>query len=72
MWSKIFALVAFSIVFASCAPSVVVTCPPLREYDRAFMSRLADEMEAAAEDSAMVKAIIDYRMLRDVIRACKS
>jgi hypothetical protein len=49
-----------------------VTCPPLREYDLAFMNRLADEMEAAAEDSAMVKAIIDYRMLRDVIRACKS
>jgi hypothetical protein len=72
MWSKIFALVASSATIASCAPSVTTVCPPLREYDSAFMSRLADEMDAAPEDSAMVKAIVDYRRLRDVVRACNS
>lgn len=71
MWSKIFALVAFSITFAGCTPTVKVACPPLRDYDRAFMTRLADEMERAASDSAMVQAIVDYRMLRDVVRACR-
>jgi hypothetical protein len=50
---------------------VKVSCPPLREYDRAFMERLADEMEQAATNSAMVQAIIDYRMLRDIVRACR-
>ncbi len=71
MWSKIFALVAFSVAFAGCTPTVKVSCPPLREYDRAFMERLADEMEQAATNSAMVQAIIDYRMLRDIVRACR-
>jgi hypothetical protein len=35
------------------------------------MERLADEMEQAATNSAMVQAIIDYRMLRDIVRACR-
>lgn len=71
MWSKIFALVAFSFAFAGCVPTVKVSCPPLREYDRGFMERLANEMEAASKDSAMVQAVIDYRMLRDMVRACR-
>lgn len=71
MWSKIFAPVVFSVLLAGCAaPAVVVQCPSLVEYDRAFMQRLADEVDRLPSESAIVRAIIDYRRLRDLTRAC--
>lgn len=68
MWLRIFALASFSL--AGCQPAPAVVCPPLVEYDDAFRARLADELDRAPAGSAMVTAVIDYRRLRDVVRAC--
>jgi hypothetical protein len=70
MWLRIFVLASFS-ALAGCAATPVVVCPPIREYDRAFMTRLADELDRAPAGSAMAQAVVDYRALRDVIRACE-
>jgi hypothetical protein len=71
MWSRIFAAAASSLL-VSCAPVAATSCPPLVEYDRSFMGRLADEVEALPEGSALMRAVLDYRRLRDVVRACRS
>lgn len=70
MWSRIFVLVGSSLL-VGCLSAPVSVCPPLREYDQTFMTRLADELDRVPADSAMVQAIVDYRALRDVIRACE-
>lgn len=69
MWSRICALAASSLLVA-CGTTVKTVCPPLKAYDQPFMERLADELEAAPQGSAMARAVIDYRALRDIIRAC--
>ena len=71
MWSRICALAASSLLGA-CGATVQTVCPPLVVYDQPFLSRLADELERAPSDSAMAKAVIDYRELRDMVRACKA
>lgn len=69
MFAKIFATVASSVLLAGCHTVVVQTqCPPLVEYDRAFMSQLDAELGSAGP--AVSRAIVDYRQLRDVVRAC--
>jgi hypothetical protein len=70
MWSRICALAASSLL-AACGATVQTVCPPLKSYDQPFLSRLADELERAPGESAMVRAVLDYRELRDMIRACK-
>lgn len=71
MFAKTFALASFSLL-AACAPTVVVKteCPPLVNYDQAFMSQLSDEL--ATSGPAVQRAIVDYRQLRDVVRACSA
>ena len=61
------------LALAGCGHSVVVKnqCPPIVEYQQPFLNKLADEVDRMPLDSAALKAIIDYRRLRDVIRACK-
>lgn len=73
MWSKTFAAASFSALLSGCAQTVVVktVCPPIVNYDAPYMTRLANEVDAMPADAAAVRAIIDYRQLRDVIRACK-
>lgn len=71
MWSKISVLVVSSGILLSCGPAVTVQCPPLVTYDRAFMQKLADELEQIGSDTAVARAIVDYRRLRDLIRACR-
>lgn len=73
MWSRAFALAIFSALLAGCGQTVVVktVCPPIVNYDQPYMTRLANEVEAMPADAAALRAIIDYRQLRDVIRACK-
>lgn len=74
MWFKIFAAASFSaLALAGCTPTVVVRtqCAPLVAYDQPYMDRLADEVKALPDNSAVVRAIVDYRQLRDIIRACK-
>ena len=73
MWSKTFAAASFSALLAGCGQTVVVktVCPPLVQYDAAYQSRLADEVEAMPAGSAAARAITDYGQLRAVLRACR-
>lgn len=68
-----FSVAALAAALAACTPSVVVEtrCPALAEYDQPFLNRLADDIDRMPPDSAALRAIIDYRQLRDTIRACK-
>ncbi|AGH98929.1 hypothetical protein A11S_2131 [Micavibrio aeruginosavorus EPB] len=44
------------------------TCPPIKEYDRKFQNKLADEIEAASGNAAFPVAVQDYGVLRAQIR----
>lgn len=44
------------------------TCPPIKEYDRKFQNKLADEIEAAPANAAFPVAVQDYTLLRMQIR----
>lgn len=41
------------------------TCPPIKEYDRKFQNKLADEIEAASPDAVFPVVVQDYSLLRD-------
>jgi hypothetical protein len=45
-------------------------CPPVVEYDRAFLARAADELEALPEGSAIEQMLSDYAVMREQARAC--
>ena len=67
-------LLAIGVSFlAACAmgnsdPACV--CPPVKQYDRAFQTKLAQEIEAAPEDVAFPIALQDYALMRAQARAC--
>lgn len=69
---KTLVLASFSaLALSGCGQTAVKTvCPPIINYDVPFLNKLADELDAAPDDSAMVRAVLDYRALRDMIRAC--
>lgn len=46
------------------------TCPPIKEYDRKFQNKLADEIEAASPDAVFPVAVQDYGVLREQLKAC--
>ena len=48
--------------------SPATACPPIKEYDRKFQNKLADEIEAALPDAAFPLAVQDYGVLRAQIR----
>lgn len=39
-------------------------CPPIRQYDREFQRKLADEIESAPANAAFSVALQDYTLLR--------
>lgn len=45
-------------------------CPPIKEYDRKFQNKLADEIEAASPDAAFPVAIQDYSVIREQLKSC--
>lgn len=51
---------------ASFNPAAV--CPPLRDYSRAFQTKLADEIEAASTDAAFPVVLQDYSLLREQVK----
>lgn len=53
------------------APSEPSVCPHPVEYSPEFQARLADELMALPNNSAMVRAMIDYGRLRAELRACR-
>ena len=46
-------------------------CPPIKEYDRKFQNKLADEIEAASPDAVFPVALQDYAVLRAQISKCR-
>lgn len=69
MFAKIFATALSSALLAGCTTTVVkVQCPPLVQYDQAFMTALDEQL--ASVGPAVGRAIVDYRQLRDTVRAC--
>jgi hypothetical protein len=46
-------------------------CPPIRQYDREFQSKLADEIESAPANAAFTVALQDYAALRGQLKVCK-
>jgi len=67
-----FLMIFFIVFLASCAaiPSPSA-CPPLKDYSEGFNQRLAGELEAQPEGSAIIEAMGDYISLRDQVRACR-
>ena len=52
--------------------NTVTVCHPLKEYDREFQRKLADEIEAATADAVFPVVLQDYAMLRHQLRVgCK-
>lgn len=48
-----------------------IYCPPLKQYDSEFNSKLADEIDVIPnEGSALETVVMDYMVLRDKISAC--
>lgn len=66
-------LLLLPLVLAACstAPVVKTICPPLKEYDQAFLSEAARELRSLGDSSPVAQLVVDYRQLRDVIRACE-
>lgn len=69
-------LIALAIATAlSTACSTTVSkpsaCPHIVAYSDQFQDKLAAEVKALREDSALVVAMVDYGRLRNEIRACR-
>jgi hypothetical protein len=62
---------AMALALQGCPSGSGVTCPPLKQYTAEFQDKLAKETEAIIETSPhVVKALADYGLTRDAIRAC--
>ncbi|MGH6719625.1 MAG: hypothetical protein ACREER_09935 [Alphaproteobacteria bacterium] len=55
----------------ACAPTGSSPCPPLVAYTPDLAARLADEIEAMAEDAVASDVIADYFVLRRQVEACR-
>lgn len=67
---RILATIATLFLLAACAQPIVTACPPVPTYSPEFQARLADEIHALPRDSALGVAIVDYKRIRDQLRAC--
>lgn len=67
-------LAILPVLLAGCAtaPSDISTCPPIVEYDAAFLARAAEELAEITTKgySALPQMIVDYGRTRDMLRAC--
>ena len=45
-------------------------CPPVKEYNHKFQSKLAQEVKGAPTDAAFPAALQDYALLRTQLRLC--
>lgn len=61
--------IALAWPLGGCVHNTVLKCPALREYDQAFNTALADELDRAGRPPHIEMAIGDYVALRD---ACKA
>lgn len=49
---------------AGASSNHITACPPIKEYDRKFQNKLADEIEAAPENAVWPLVVMDCSMLR--------
>jgi hypothetical protein len=64
-------IATLSLTACAAAPSrPSVVCQPVAAYDRAFQTRLADEIQRLPSGAALERAMLDYAWLRDQARAC--
>ena len=69
------ALAVATILLTACtrvnsdAPTSV--CPPVVHYSRTEQARVADELAALPEGTAIAEWLADYAVLRDQARACR-
>lgn len=47
-------------------------CPPIKEYSRAFQSKLASEISEASKDAAFPEALREFSIVRDLLRKCQT
>ena len=64
------ALAMATSLLAACAPANS-SCPPLVDYDRATLARVATELERLGTNSVTSQLIADYGVLRAQVRACR-
>ncbi len=60
-------------LLAGCATehSDGAPCPPVVEYSREFLVRVAGELDSLPADSAIEQMLADYQVMRDQARACR-
>lgn len=58
-----------ALLLAGCASTTV--CPVISEYPYEFQQRLAAEIEPLPDDSAIMRALLDYQRTRDELRQCQ-
>ena len=65
-------VIAVSLLTACAAvnSNPACVCPPIRQYDREFQRRLADEIESAPANAAFPVALQDYALIRQQLRQC--
>lgn len=63
------ALLTSTIWLAGCATTS--SCPPLPEYSPLFREELAKEIEQMPQGSAVLRAMEDYYVLRQQVKACR-
>lgn len=64
------ALGLMMILTGCSATAISSVCPPLIEYDRATLTRAADDLKLLPAGSPVRELIKDYKMTRDQLRAC--
>ena len=68
-------LVVATHLLSGCAmgisdPRIATVCPPVVEYSRAFQARGALELTLLRDESAVVKMMKDYAVMREQARSC--
>ena len=61
-----------ALLMAGCTTMrpIAPPCPPVVEYDRAFLVRAAKELDLLPPESAIVEMLKDYHVMREQARAC--
>jgi hypothetical protein len=57
---------------AGVSSNPATVCPPIKEYDRKFQNKLADEIEAASDDAVWPLVVQDYSKMRSLLFVCKN
>ena len=72
MASRAVVIVALALGLAGCNTAAVFdarACPMIKQYSRAQLNKMADELEKAGP--ALRSMSVDYLKLRDQVRACR-